>query len=202
MRLQLLHCTVNRRENKTNCTDRVNCLQWKLLSHTVICMQIKQDSTESCIDSWYLWVCLFFVRMPLFIHWLFISNFLQLWPNQPNHQWPTGGTEQKKQKSKRLLGKLFPPLQQIESNLTLYEETSFPKPRSPSSNCANGQFNHHSPWPPNAPLKWNQLPITKTCTHLPIRLPWDDVTLCLCMAMCLCARACVLRKTAKVITHW
>lgn len=47
---------------------------------------------------------------------------------------------------------------------TLYSEATFTKPKSPSSNCANGQFNHCSPWPP---LKWNQPPHTTTTKPAP-----------------------------------
>lgn len=58
----------------------------------------------------------------------------------------------------------------LRSSLTLQglSRSSLPKPRSLSSNCANGQFKHHSPHPAKTPLKWNQLPHHETCSHLTI----------------------------------
>ena len=103
----------------------------------------------------------------------------------------------------------FPQLNKrwIAGNRMLYVDASFQKPRSPSSNCANGQFNHHSPQPPLKKLhlkNWtNPLSTKPTSTY-----PFGYLGMMSLSIWGACAQPCVFvyvhvrRKTAKVITHW
>lgn len=135
-------CTVLLITEKMEQTALIMCLQWKLLSHSVIYMQMKQDCSEGCIDSWNLWGgrIIFFIIMLLFIHWLIIYfklTFLAIstsavtQPTQPPVTY-LDRLSRWEEIQKAFRKKCFPPLQQIASHLTLYGEASFPMPRSPS----------------------------------------------------------------------